>query len=564
MKRTKIYLFALVCILLASCKGQYTKNTTILRAEALLNSSPDSAYRLLTSMVHPEDLSKADYAAWCLNYTYAQYKLDKNISSDSLIGISVNYYKHCNLPKQSVTSYYLWGCISEMHKNRAQAMQAYKQAESLFDKITNNKLKAVIYFKLGFISLQDELYNQSLNYFKKSRLYYHAIKNKSDEACAYRYIADIYYELGYPLKSIIHYSNLALKLSKDDVDKANYYSILSRQGELLLDHGGYARSKEYILQAYRHLPEQKNFYAAFLAYSYSKLNKPDSARYYLNIALTDTTNIDDRTLKYLAAAYVNKDVGKMNRAFDYLEKAYLNRDTVFQQSIHSQLYRIDKQFDLTKKEEENAQLKILNQGKVIMIGVLIIFLLVLSFGILYVINVHKKKMLKIDNLNQIKQQKMEYDLMLKQAENKQTQELLLVKLQNKINNTLFYNQLSMSYSQVDKKVEFEKMMIEQSVLTEKDWQYYIEEVNHIFDRKIDLFSVTYSDVSQLDLIVITLICLQVDIADSCSLLNMNKSTMYKRRNRIKERIGLEREIDLEDWLLFYLNSKVVEEEVLVG
>jgi len=562
MKRTKIYAFALVCILLASCRGQYTKNTTILRAEALLNSSPDSAYHLLTSMAHPQDMPKADYAAWCLHYTYAQYKLDKNISSDSLICIAVKYYRHSNFPLQSVTSYYLWGCISEMHNDRVQAMQAYKQAESLFDKITNNKLKAVIYFNMGFISMHDELYNQSLNYFKKSRIYYHVLKNKSDEACAYRYIADIYYELGYPLNSILYYSNLALKQSKDDVDKANYYSILSRQGELLLDHGSYDRSKEYILQAYRNLPEQKIFYAAYLAYSYSKLNKPDSARYYLNITLTDTTKIDDRTLKYLAAAYVNKDEGKMNGAFEYLEKAYMNRDTVFQQSIHSRLYRIDKQFDLTKKEQENAQLKISNQRKVIMIGVLIIFLLVLSFGILYVIDVHKKKMLKIDTLNQIQRQKMEYDLMLKQAENKQTQQLLLVKLQNRINNTLFYNKLNMSYGLVDKKEEFEKIMIEQSVLTENDWKYYIEEVNHLFDWKIDLFASTYPGLSQLDLIVITLIALQIDISDSCSLLNMNKTTMYKRRTRIKERIGLEKDINLEDWLAVYLDSEVVEEEVM--
>ena len=35
-------------------------------------------------------------------------------------------------------------------------------------------------------------------------------------------------------------------------------------------------------------------------------------------------------------------------------------------------------------------------------------------------------------------------------------------------------------------------------------------------------------------------------------LNMTKATMYKRRNRIKERIGLESESDMEDWVGQYL------------
>jgi hypothetical protein len=36
--------------------------------------------------------------------------------------------------------------------------------------------------------------------------------------------------------------------------------------------------------------------------------------------------------------------------------------------------------------------------------------------------------------------------------------------------------------------------------------------------------------------------------------------MYKRRFRIKERIGLEREIDLEEWVMEYIQSTPAEEE----
>ena len=141
----------------------------------------------------------------------------------------------------------------------------------------------------------------------------------------------------------------------------------------------------------------------------------------------------------------------------------------------------------------------------------------------------------------------------------QKQELLLVKLQNRIDNTLAYNRLNMNYTHADKKDEFEKIMIEQAVLSEKDWQYYMDEVDHVFDKKISTFRATYPDLSQLDLIVVTLICLQIGISDTCCLLNMNKPTLYKRRFRIKERIGFEEEMDLEEWLKVYLESEPCDE-----
>ena len=103
MNYLKSALLISISIVLASCEGGNTKNETILQAESLMFTVPNSAYRLLSSIPHPEKLSKADYAAWCLNYTHAQYKLYKDIKSDSIICIAVNYYEHTNLSKQSGT-----------------------------------------------------------------------------------------------------------------------------------------------------------------------------------------------------------------------------------------------------------------------------------------------------------------------------------------------------------------------------------------------------------------------------------------------------------------------------
>ena len=62
----------------------------MLTAALLLDTKPDSAQKLLLSIPYPSQLSKADYAAWCLLYTHSQYRLYQDIKSDRLISTAVN------------------------------------------------------------------------------------------------------------------------------------------------------------------------------------------------------------------------------------------------------------------------------------------------------------------------------------------------------------------------------------------------------------------------------------------------------------------------------------------
>jgi len=286
MKKYGVILFVLFFI---SCQPHYTRNDVILKAEKLLDTSPDSSYNLLNSIAHPEKLSEADYAAWCLQYTYANYKLQKKFTSDSIIRISVNYYKNSKLRKQSGTAFYLLGCVAKLLQKDTVAMEAYKEAENVLVLTNENKLKGLVQFSLGYICMRDEMYKNSLSYFKKSLLYFKQSKNIKYLAYAYRDISNMYNQLDYPFDSVMHYSDLALNASKEAGDSINYYSIVSRQGELLYKRD-YKQAKELILKGFHYFPSKQSYYAAYLSYLYLKLNQPDSAKYYLKIALLDKQN----------------------------------------------------------------------------------------------------------------------------------------------------------------------------------------------------------------------------------------------------------------------------------
>jgi tetratricopeptide (TPR) repeat protein len=545
----KKYGVILIVLFFISCQQHYTRNEVILRAEKVLDAAPDSAYKLLSSFAHPEKLPEADYAAWCLQYTHASYKLQKKFTSDSIIRISVNYYKNSKLKKQSGTAWYLLGCVLELLQKDTVAMEAYKEAENVLAQTNENKLKGLVQFSLGYICMQDEMYSNSLNYFRNSLEFFNQSGDKKYKAYAYRDMSIMYYQLNSPLDSILYYSDKALKLSKETGDSTNYYYILANQGELLYDMD-YARSKEFLLKGFNFFPMQRYYYGSYLAYIYSKLNKTDSANYYLKISMTGTDNSPYKIIGLHAAALIAQNRSDYKKAYYYLEKSYILRDSIFQQNMTSQLHIIDKQYDLTQKEIENKALKIANQTKIIWIALLAVGFLIILVLFLLISNRSKQKQAD----DEMEKQRLKFSNETTEIQNLQKRELLLAKVQNKIENTLAFNRLTKGLMTQGKKEQFLEEITKQSTLSEKDWPDFIKEVDNLLESRIAKLKKKFTELTNTDCVVIALICLKINISNSCLLLNMSKNTIYKRRKTIKRRLELDADTDLEKWIVAYMSS----------
>ena len=545
--------FWLVCVLVglfSSCQSDYTQNKTILKAEKLMYTCPDSAYTLLLSIRHPEKLSKADYAAWCLHYTFAQDKLHKKITSDSLIKIAIDYYSTGNLPKYTGMGWYLLGCIHSSHNEKQEAIFAFNKAEEILKGTSENRLKRLVAFNLGYTSMQDELYRHSLGYFREALGFFKKAGDGKNVAYAYREISNMYYQLDYPSDSVSRYLDLSAKLSKKAGDSINYYSVLIRRGQLLLGKNDYC-AKELLLKAYKHFPESKCYNAAYLARAYSGLNRQDSALYYLDISLADTINTPYRIIGLHAAVSIFKSKGDYKKALYYLEKAHALRDSTYQQNIRSQLYIIDKQYDLNQKEEENARLKIDRRNMAIGIALLVIAGLISCLAFLLINAQHKQR----HNADMLENQRLEHEAERTTMNNAQKKELLGIRIQNKIDNTLQFKKLKKNSLQPEKMESFIQEVAKQSIIAEKEWPDYVKEVDSIFEAKITTLRNEYRELTMNDLIVIALIGLKVDISKSCSLLDMNVNTMYVRRKTIKMRLGIQEGVHLEQWISDYLSKE---------
>lgn len=533
----------LLLTLFYSCQSHYTENSLILKAESLINSNPDSAYLLLSSINHPDQLSEVDYPAWCLHFSYSQIKLHKKISSDSLLQLAVKYYEKQNLPKYSGTSYYLLGCYYSLLKKDQKALAYFKKAEIMLEQTNENNLKGLVSFHIGILFSQDELYNHSLSYFNKSVNYFSSIQNLKYEAYAYREISNMYYQLHKPLDSIMYYSNKALDLALQSKDTINYYFILVRQGELLCDSNELL-SKNKILKGYPYFPENKPFNAAYLAYVYSKLNRIDSAFYYLQISQKDTVNTPYKLMGVYAASLIAKNRNDYKNAYLYLERLYSFRDSIFQENMRSQLYRIDKQYNTAEKERKISTLKISSQRQIILIALLIIAILaVLTLFLLF-----KNKQKRKDILNMLEKQNLQYETEFVKMRNVEKKKILYAEMLANVTNTLKFNELKRDFRENEMHNEFYIQLVKQSILQPESWQFYIDQVNIIFDNRIIELTLKFRELTQIDLIVISLICLERSNIDCIKLLNMNKDTFYKRRKTIKKRLNLDSNQDLDSWI----------------
>ena len=549
MRSFKIIFGVLVIVFMYACEAGYTNNVQILKAESVLYEYPDSAYTILKSISNPEKLSRADYAAWCLHFTHAQYKLFMNIESDSIINVAVRYYENSKLQKYRGTAYYLSGCISELLKRNKEALLAYKKAISDLDNIETSDILGLATLNMGYVYVKGKNYYHANEYFKKALKIFERTSNDRYKMYCYYQMSQMYFQLDQPFDSTMFYLNKAKNLREKLNNTALKYELIAYEGELLYNKD-YRKAINHLTIGYKYCPSGRIRYAAILAHVYSRLNMNDSAKYYLEVSNKETSSSVNEVIKKLVNAYVYGNEGNYNQAYEAMKDAYIFQDSIFVAKLRDQIYSIDKQFDLVEKEKENAELKIANRSKIIWIAVLVIIVLIIINILLMINSQFKKKQLQ----QALEQQKLELELNKKESENRKKHDLLLSKLRQRIDMTINFNRVRQGQFDPVKQINYFDIIANEIILSEKEWQYYIDETNSLFNNKLIEIRNSHTELTPPDMIVISMICLGVDISDTCQVLNMTKNTMYSRRKKIKKRLNIDVEDDLEEWIRLNIKS----------
>jgi len=365
-----------------SCSKQKGVRDVLVNAENIVEQQPDSALRLLNTVLFPEDLNKSLFNKYSLLLLEAKDKNYKDITSDTVIFAVKDYYvRKKDYPNAAMAAFYC-GRVWHERDNMEEAVKAYMEADNLADKTDNDNLKGLIQANLGILHRYHSSYDKAILFTKKATGWYDKAKNYKNEISSFRIIGDCFF-LSKKIDSAFYYYNESLKLATmRDMPKLQS-DVKESMGVAYKEQGLYEQAKKLFNEALAY-PEDSVERARILlniAQVYSLENNTDSLNHYLDRALKLDINNPwlVRTSYYLKSEIAEKN-SRYQEALIYYKRYHEYNTKVFDNEKNNKLLEVQEKYDFEKIKNSNSQL-IIKQQKTQIIFVLALLATLLTTGL---------------------------------------------------------------------------------------------------------------------------------------------------------------------------------------
>ena len=428
-------------------------------------------------------------------------------------------------------AYYIQGAYLNYIGENTRAMQYLKKAESY---PTIAIIKGMTYYKMGRICETEQLYDIALENYKQALPHL-------EEAGLPLYLASVYRELGRNSKDTEQdsYFDKALTAARFMGDSILHKEI--RYAQLTASQSNSPELAQ-ICQYMCHKAGQRR-YAYDLVKYYIRNQKADSARVYLDILAADTTAQvwSEQQYKLWHSQYLHL-IDSNRNAYeilfnlyneDYTKEVGQNRASAFVAAQH---------YDNEVEHAKNLQLQLDKQRLyIILISVLVGVLCIVILAILFISRQRAKHLVeKTRNEKEIANLQNELQIRRESLKRIMNQRIELSKnLQEAI----------LSRKKEESIPQWAKDFIDQNIFsTEEQWQGFLKEFEGAYGDILTKQQNTYPRLTSTDLQVIALYILGIDNSDICLLTGATQRTIWSRRMRIKNRIGLGEKESLDKWI----------------
>lgn len=287
MRRGIIFIVALLPLF--SCGREYKE--VMDNAETQMMQAPDSALALMQSIVAKDLPTRGLRARHALLLTMAKNKCYQDISSDTTIRMSYDWYqRHGSTRYKMLSSYYL-GYVEQERGNSIEAVLAFREAELLAEELTDYRKLSLVDQHLSAIFATNYDHVRALEYAEKSL----EAANKAGE----KLMADW----------------CKLDIAAQLINKLRLNEAYPLLKDILNNHSS-ERSDLYYFAALT---------MATVMY-YCKPGQIDSARWYIQQVI-DSKKISLDSRDYGLLALLSEEEGKHSEADNYLYKAEQNLRT---------------------------------------------------------------------------------------------------------------------------------------------------------------------------------------------------------------------------------------------
>ena len=339
--KSKIILKILIIFSFTGCYNR-EQNSLLNEAEALLQNKPDSALSILQQFTPGSQ--QAEQAKYDLLYSAA---LDQNhikITSDSLIRKAWNYYKHHpkDLRNQCTTLYY-WGRIKLRANDKAGALRLFLEIEKKLKDTNEPYYKGLLYSQIGEVYYAQMNYNRAYHYFRESRNNFRQSENLREETEATLDMAAATYHSKDVEKAIRLYSS-ALDLADEQKSDKLAKSSLTNLASLYVISGKKQIPHDLLLRI--ELSARKD-----TLYGYHTLvdvqllkNHMDSARHYLKLAETHTTDIRDMANLYYTAYRIEAQSKNFEKATENIHRYIYLTDSLTRSNMQFSAGMVEREY----------------------------------------------------------------------------------------------------------------------------------------------------------------------------------------------------------------------------
>lgn len=552
------YIIATALVLLSFSCSRFEYRKSLIVADSLTETDPQRAVAMLDSM--------APMMAGAPKHEQMFHRLlqikgaDKSYikhSSDSTILSLVEYYETKGDKTLLPEAYYYAGKIYRDLNDAPRALEYYQKAAEITPE-ENLKLKGRIYFQSGRLLLNQALYSQAIDIYKKT-LYYDTRRNDSID------IIDTSRDLAYTYNkdgqkdSCLHYYNEAYRLAKETNNIRLKMSVLAQMASFYIENKDYVKAKE-CLQPELNANFEKNHSPIHTMALKICMNTQqyDSAHFYakelLKVGTIYAKQTASRCLTELALRENNNE-----DAIKYLKLFNEYTDSVKTITATESVNRMNSLYNYNLREKENLILKADNANKKLTLAITISLIFTLFVILItYIYRNKQKQKLQTERLRRLKkvlyEQSTEYiqknneKITALEQEIKRTSDenlLLIERIEEQRADLILANETAIRkqaknesakariattdiYKSIQNHIKRDK------VINAQEWKELDAMINReIIDFKTNLYS--YYNISPHEYHICMLIRLEFSPTDIATLLGCTTSAVSKARKRLQEK-----------------------------
>lgn len=309
-------------ILLACCVN-HKENAIINRAESLLQTRPDSSLLLLKT-IDPDKITSREIRA--KYYLFLSASLDKNkidITSDSLIGVAIDYFSTKGSLQDQMMAWYYLGIIQKNSNAFPSAVVSFEKAAKKAEELGDSRYLGLIYRNIATSFYQSHNIASAISYLN------YAVSSFEINP------ADSLYLLYAKSSLAVAYStdgndNDALSILEQIKDSNGIIRIPKSQA--LYIHLKTVSDKDYQsgINQYKLIPPKHlaldDYRTIALAYHY--LGKNDSSDFWLNRSYIKAANMADTAAVDYTKSKILLQRGKTEEAYHLLNHATMVQDSL--------------------------------------------------------------------------------------------------------------------------------------------------------------------------------------------------------------------------------------------